>query len=81
MNLPLNDPSQWPIQMGKAEVAHVMQRSIRQIDRWIEAGIFPEPTSMGWWPRKEIEEYLQGGVRKWDRDRKKAQLRMVGGGR
>jgi predicted DNA-binding transcriptional regulator AlpA len=80
-DLPLNDPSQWPLLMTKTEVAWVRRRSIRTIDRMVEAGTFPEPTSMGWWPRTEIEEYLKGGVRKWDRDRKKAQLRMVGSGR
>jgi predicted DNA-binding transcriptional regulator AlpA len=80
-DLPLNDPSQWPVLMTKAEVAHVRRRSIRTIDRMVEAGTFPEPTSDGMWPREEIVKYCQGGIRKFDHDRKSAQLRSVAGGR
>jgi predicted DNA-binding transcriptional regulator AlpA len=81
IDLPLNDPDQWPLLLTKAEVAHVTRRSIRTIDRMVAAGTFPEPTSDCKWVRQEVADYCMGGVRKFDRDRKKAQLRMVGASR
>lgn len=81
MNLPLHDASLWPLLMTKQEVAHVTRRSTRTIDRKIAAGTFPEPTSDGMWTRDEVAAYCQGGIRKFDEDRKRAQLRMVGGRR
>jgi hypothetical protein len=67
--LSLSDPSQWPLYMTRAEVAHVLRRSPRTIERRIARRRMPQPTGDGMFLRDEIEKYIRGGVRAFDRQR------------
>lgn len=80
IELPLHDPSQWPLYMTRQQVAYVMQKSPRTIERKIARGLMPQPTSDGRFIRDEIERYLRGGVRDYDRQRR-SHVRVLAGGR
>jgi hypothetical protein len=72
MNLPLHDATQWPLRMTKAEVAHVCRGSVRTIERRVADGVMPGPDGDGFFLRVEIVNFLNGNVRKFDRQRKTA---------
>lgn len=69
--LPLNDPSQWPLRMTKAETAHVLRWSVKTLERKVRAGVVPLPDADRFFIRAEIEHFLKGNVRQFDKRRKK----------
>jgi hypothetical protein len=67
ITLALNDPSQWPLLMTCAEVAHVLRRSTDTVYRRVRLGLMPPPGADGLFERAHIEQYCRGKKRVYER--------------
>lgn len=77
--LPLHDSSQWPIRMRRAEVAHVLRISERELRRRVAEYRFPASDDGRTWERGVVERYAKN-VKAFERNGERATttLRMVG---
>lgn len=66
-DIPLHDPSQWPVRMTRVEVAAVHQRSVSWLRRQIATHRYPRPDSDGRWARDVVQRYAEGGIQVFDR--------------
>jgi hypothetical protein len=76
IGLPLNDVTQWPLLMTRAEVATVIRVSPRTLRRLVAEGRFPPPIR-GTWARDVVDRYVHGQRREFERQAAR-RLRMVG---
>lgn len=66
INLPLHDPSQWPLRMTRAEVLHVLRRGSTWLWERQKTGGFPPADGDGMWSRDVIANFAKGGIKTYD---------------
>lgn len=82
IELPLCDPSQWPLRMKPEEVAHVLRRGVRTLYYQMSRGQFPRPDGDGMWDRALVQRYAEGGIKEFDkRASRPGRLMAMRGGR
>jgi hypothetical protein len=57
-----DDTSTMPEVLAKQDLARLLNKSTRTIDRLNRARLLPEPLIRGRWSRKSVERWLDGGT-------------------
>lgn len=68
ITLALNDPSQWPLRMTFAEVAHVMRVCHATLFARIKSGRMFRADSDHKFERDAVIRYIRGGIKRFDEE-------------
>ncbi len=79
--LPLHDPTQWPLRMTRADVAHVLRCDRSTLYLRIKRHLFPPPDLDRMWPRATVQRYAEGNIQEFGRQAKRTARTMARAGR